>query len=122
MADIRRSRKTPLSLHHRRYRLLQDLSAPPSTLLRKRKKPAEVKIDGRRRPCKVSTRGNYLINYLATRGPDWEHFVVGSLIQLLCRITKFGWLDDDRFKEVMKFLSQILFWPILLRQSSLLLI
>nr|POE78321.1 hypothetical protein CFP56_71525 [Quercus suber] len=50
--------------------------------------------------------GNYLINYLATRGPDVEPFVVGSLIQLLCLVTKFGWLDDDRFKEVMKFLSQ----------------
>nr|POE61109.1 exportin-7 [Quercus suber] len=53
---------------------------------------------------------NYLINYLATRGPDLEPFVVGSLIQLLCRVTKFGWLDDDRFKEVIKeamnFLSQ----------------
>ncbi|KAM4091513.1 hypothetical protein ACJW30_09G141900 [Castanea mollissima] len=53
---------------------------------------------------------NYLINYLATRGPDLEPFVVGSLVQLLCRVTKFGWLDDDRFKEVineaMNFLSQ----------------
>ncbi|KAK7848532.1 exportin-7 [Quercus suber] len=53
---------------------------------------------------------NYLISYLATRGPDLEPFVVGSLIQLLCRVTKFGWLDDDRFKEVIKeamnFLSQ----------------
>uniref|UniRef100_A0A2N9IFV6 Importin N-terminal domain-containing protein n=1 Tax=Fagus sylvatica TaxID=28930 RepID=A0A2N9IFV6_FAGSY len=53
---------------------------------------------------------NYLINYLATRGPDLEPFVVGSLIQLFCRVTKFGWLDDDRFKDVIKeamnFLSQ----------------
>lgn len=53
---------------------------------------------------------NYVINYLATRGPELQNFVTGSLIQLLCRITKFGWQDDDRFKEVvqeaMNFLSQ----------------
>ncbi|KAK9733076.1 hypothetical protein RND81_04G041800 [Saponaria officinalis] len=53
---------------------------------------------------------NYLINYLATRGPELQHFVIQSLIQLLCRLTKFGWFDDDRFREVVKesmsFLSQ----------------
>lgn len=61
--------------------------------------------------------GNYLINYLATRGADLEPFVLGSLIQLFCRITKFGWLDDDRFRDVVKegmnFLSQVIwhvFW------------
>ncbi|XP_011034636.1 PREDICTED: exportin-7-like isoform X2 [Populus euphratica] len=52
---------------------------------------------------------NYLINYLATRGP-LPQFVNASLIQLLCRVTKFGWFDDDRFREVVKeatdFLSQ----------------
>ncbi|KAG0446691.1 hypothetical protein HPP92_028707 [Vanilla planifolia] len=53
---------------------------------------------------------NYVISYLATRGPDLQNFVTGSLIQLLCRITKFGWFEDDIFKEVVKdstgFLSQ----------------
>lgn len=53
---------------------------------------------------------NYLINYLASRGPELQSFVTGSLIQLLCRITKYGWFDDDRFREVVKesmnFLSQ----------------
>ncbi|XP_038977718.1 exportin-7-like isoform X2 [Phoenix dactylifera] len=53
---------------------------------------------------------NYVINYLATRGSELQTFVTGSLIQLLCRITKFGWFDDDRFREVVKeatnFLSQ----------------
>ncbi|KAK1281191.1 hypothetical protein QJS04_geneDACA015059 [Acorus gramineus] len=53
---------------------------------------------------------NYLITYLANRGPELEPFVIGSLIRLLCRITKFGWFDDDKFKEVVKetmnFLSQ----------------
>ncbi|KAK4268092.1 hypothetical protein QN277_024795 [Acacia crassicarpa] len=54
---------------------------------------------------------NYLLNYLATRGPELQPFVTASLIQLLCRITKFGWFDDDRFwdlvKESMSFLSQV---------------
>lgn len=52
-----------------------------------------------------------MINYLASRGPELQNFVVGSLIQLLCRITKFGWFDDDRFREVVNeatnFLSQV---------------
>ncbi|KAK9083522.1 hypothetical protein Scep_029993 [Stephania cephalantha] len=45
--------------------------------------------------------GNYLINYLATRGPELEPFVTASLVQLFCRVTKFGWFDDDRFKDVV---------------------
>ncbi|KAJ3676579.1 hypothetical protein LUZ60_003991 [Juncus effusus] len=53
---------------------------------------------------------NYVVNYLATRGAELQSFVIGSLIQLFCRITKFGWMDDDRFREVgkeaMNFLSQ----------------
>ncbi|URE05704.1 hypothetical protein MUK42_19697 [Musa troglodytarum] len=57
-----------------------------------------------------SPLGIYVINYLASRGPELQNFVVGSLIQLLCRITKFGWFDDDRFREVVNeatnFLSQ----------------
>ncbi|KAL8162040.1 hypothetical protein V2J09_013529 [Rumex salicifolius] len=45
---------------------------------------------------------NYIINYLATRGPEMQHFVIQSLIQLLSRLTKFGWFDDDRFRDVVK--------------------
>ncbi|KMZ59932.1 hypothetical protein ZOSMA_63G00440 [Zostera marina] len=54
---------------------------------------------------------NYLITYLATRGPDLPSFITTSLIQLFCRITKFGWFDDDRFREALKdsmnFLNQV---------------
>ncbi|PKA58500.1 hypothetical protein AXF42_Ash008787 [Apostasia shenzhenica] len=54
---------------------------------------------------------NYVISYLATRGPELQNFVTVSLIQLLCRITKFGWFDDDRFRELVKdatgFLTQL---------------
>jgi exportin-7 len=42
------------------------------------------------------------MNYLAARGPKLQNFVIVSLIQLVCRITKFGWFDDDRFKEIFK--------------------
>lgn len=53
----------------------------------------------------------YLLSYLATRGAELEPFVITSLIQLFCRVTKFGWLEDDRFREVvnetMNFLSQV---------------
>ncbi|KAG2403303.1 uncharacterized protein HKW66_Vig0185900 [Vigna angularis] len=73
--------------------------------------PLQLRIDIR----------NYLINYLASKGPELEPFVLGSLIQLFCRITKFGWLDDDKFREVVKeamnFLSQAL--ECLLRLASI---
>ncbi|XP_020528285.1 exportin-7 isoform X3 [Amborella trichopoda] len=53
---------------------------------------------------------NYIISYLARRGPELPSYVTGSLIQLLCRVTKLGWYDDDRFRDVIKecmnFLSQ----------------
>ncbi|KAE8683198.1 Cysteine-rich RLK (RECEPTOR-like protein kinase) 8 [Hibiscus syriacus] len=53
---------------------------------------------------------SYIFNYLATRGPKLQPFVTASLIQLLCRVTKFGWFDDERFRDVVKestnFLSQ----------------
>ncbi|XP_038711145.1 exportin-7 isoform X2 [Tripterygium wilfordii] len=53
---------------------------------------------------------NYLINYLATRGPKLPPFVTASIVQLLSRVTKFGWFDDDRFRDIVKestnFLSQ----------------
>ncbi|CAJ1967770.1 unnamed protein product [Sphenostylis stenocarpa] len=72
--------------------------------------PLQLRIDIR----------NYLINYLASKGPELEPFVLGSLIQLFCRITKFGWLDDDKFREVVKeamdFLSQLKLASILLGQ------
>ncbi|GMH18647.1 hypothetical protein Nepgr_020488 [Nepenthes gracilis] len=43
-----------------------------------------------------------VINYLAARGPNLESFVIVSLIQLLCRVTKFSWFDDDKFRELVK--------------------
>ncbi|KAF3327052.1 exportin-7 isoform X1 [Carex littledalei] len=53
---------------------------------------------------------NYVVNYLATRGSELQSFVTGSLIQLLCRITKSGWLEEERFRDIAKeatnFLSQ----------------
>ncbi|XP_056691120.1 uncharacterized protein [Spinacia oleracea] len=44
---------------------------------------------------------NLVINYLASRSADLEHFVTTSLIQLVCRVTKFGWFDDDKFQEIV---------------------
>ncbi|KAL4562079.1 hypothetical protein LXL04_034271 [Taraxacum kok-saghyz] len=45
---------------------------------------------------------NYIITYLAKRGHEMTVYVNGSLIQLVCRVTKFGWFDDDRFRDVVK--------------------
>ncbi|KAK4380187.1 hypothetical protein RND71_002049 [Anisodus tanguticus] len=63
---------------------------------------------------------NYLINYLATRGIDLEPFVTASLIQLFCRVTKYGWFEDDIFREVVKESTSILNQLILLAVNSVL--
>nr|POE61154.1 syntaxin-51 [Quercus suber] len=65
----------------------------------------------------------YRAGFYPVEGSELEPFVVGSLIQKLCRVTKFGWLDDDRFKEVIKeaknFLCQcISYFSISLPHSS----
>jgi hypothetical protein len=39
---------------------------------------------------------------LRSRGPALEPFVVTSLIQLLCRMTKLCWFDDDAFRSVVE--------------------
>ena len=33
-----------------------------------------------------------------SRGPTLEPFVATSLIQLLCRMTKLGWFEDDAYR------------------------
>ncbi|CAM9433151.1 unnamed protein product, partial [Chrysoparadoxa australica] len=52
---------------------------------------------------------SYILAYLASNGPQLTDYVVTSLIQLLCRITKLGWFDDiahrDLVDEVLKFLQ-----------------
>ncbi|XP_071690173.1 uncharacterized protein [Rutidosis leptorrhynchoides] len=45
---------------------------------------------------------NYIITYLAKRGHELQPYVIGSLVQLLCRVTKFGWFDDDGFRDAVK--------------------
>lgn len=62
-------------------------------------------------PVRLWYEGNLVINYLASRSADLEHFVTTSLIQLVCRVTKFGWFDDDKFQEIVSdsvnFLNQV---------------
>ncbi|KAL4457497.1 hypothetical protein ABPG75_012362 [Micractinium tetrahymenae] len=42
----------------------------------------------------------YFLNYLDSRGPQLEPFVATSLIQLLCRMTKLGWFEDDAYRAL----------------------
>ncbi|CAI5527637.1 unnamed protein product [Closterium sp. Naga37s-1] len=60
-------------------------------------------------PCGLA--GNYVVSFLATKGPKAESFVTASLVQLLCRISKLGWYDDERFRDIVdectKFLAQV---------------
>ncbi|KAK7267202.1 hypothetical protein RIF29_19867 [Crotalaria pallida] len=89
--------------------LLDNASSPYALMLASSSMLKQVTEQNLPLQLRIDIR-NYLINYLATKGPELETFVLGSLIQLFCRITKFGWLDDERFgevvKEAMDFLSQ----------------
>ena len=53
--------------------------------------------------------GNYLLGFLWNRGSDLPNFVLNSIIQLLCHVTKLSWIDDERQQampaDVAKFLS-----------------
>lgn len=42
---------------------------------------------------------NYVLSYLANKGPNVPDFVATALIQLVCRITKLGWFDDTAHRE-----------------------
>lgn len=59
-------------------------------------------------PQRIDIR-NYVLSYLANKGPSLESFLVLSLIKLVCRITKLGWFDDPAHREladdVTKFLQ-----------------
>ena len=43
---------------------------------------------------------NYILDYLANRGPELEEFVPQYLIRLLCRITRLGWFDDPQHQTL----------------------
>lgn len=45
---------------------------------------------------------SYFIEYLTTRGPSLEPFVVTSLVQLVCRMSKLGWFDADGFRTIVE--------------------
>lgn len=59
-------------------------------------------------PQRIDIR-NYVLGYLANKGPSLQDFLTMSLIKLVCRITKLGWFDDSAHREladdVTKFLQ-----------------
>jgi len=42
----------------------------------------------------------YFLRYLAERGPGLEHYVITAMLQLLCRMSKLGWFDDESMRLV----------------------
>ena len=42
-----------------------------------------------------SSAGNYILTLLGSRGPSVEDYVMKALVAVLCRITKFAWLDGE---------------------------
>ena len=59
----------------------------------------------------VTSPGNYILNYLATR-PKMEPFVVQAMVTLFGRLTKLGWFDatkdDFVFRNVIEDVSVFL--------------
>lgn len=51
---------------------------------------------------------NYILNYLANKGPQLEHFVCLELSTLLCRVTKYGWNDSEIHKSIVDDISRFL--------------
>lgn len=51
-------------------------------------------------PVKVEMR-SYFLRYLDERGPGLEPFVVTSIVQLLCRMTKLGWFEDEMLRPIV---------------------
>ena len=41
------------------------------------------------------------MQHMRRRGPGLEQYVTASLVQLLCRMTKLCWFDDDRFRGIV---------------------
>jgi exportin-7 len=42
----------------------------------------------------------WVLSYLANSGPTVAPFVISSLVQLLCRITKMGWFEDPAHQSI----------------------
>lgn len=45
---------------------------------------------------------SYFLSYLNNRGPTLENFVITNLIQLICRMTKLSWFEDDGFRTIVE--------------------
>ncbi|KAI9921848.1 hypothetical protein PsorP6_001060 [Peronosclerospora sorghi] len=51
---------------------------------------------------------NYVLGYLAQKGPSLEKWVTTSLIQMVCRLTKYGWFDGEQHREIVAEVTKFL--------------
>mmetsp|Transcript_44324 Transcript_44324/g.106777 ORF Transcript_44324/g.106777 Transcript_44324/m.106777 type:complete len:1120 (+) Transcript_44324:370-3729(+) len=58
-------------------------------------------------PQRIDIR-NYVLGYLANKGPQLQDYVVTALIKLVCRITKLGWFDDNVHRELAEDVTKFL--------------
>ena len=57
----------------------------------------------------IALAGDFLVNLLATKGLSLEEFAIKGVVQVICRITKFGWFDaGDGMKQIVSSTSQFL--------------
>ena len=50
-------------------------------------------------PVRAEMR-SYFLSYLCTQAPTLQPFVAASLCQLLARLAKLGWYDDEAFRAL----------------------
>jgi len=50
----------------------------------------------------------YVLNYLANKGPSLAPFVKTALVQLIARLTKLGWFENEQHREIIKEVTQFL--------------
>ena len=42
----------------------------------------------------------YLLNFLAAKGPGLERYCRAAVVQVVCRITKVAWFDNERMRDL----------------------
>lgn len=51
---------------------------------------------------------DYLLKYLAEKGPTLPVFVLTALLSLLARLTKLGWFDDPKHRDIVSEITKFL--------------
>lgn len=94
-------RKLPSAHLHRRLPGLPEREVPHQPCSTPSSASLHARAVLRRRGSSGVTPSRSLLAVPRSRGTQLEPFVVTSLVQLLCRMTKLCWFDDDAFHSIV---------------------